>query len=82
MIVVASIGHGRIVVRDRMKLYMLEINSQPINIRGMSKKVMILGTHGPCLLGKLHKYMATHISPKAIKEKTLSLTLVSSNIKD
>ena len=30
----------------------------------------------------IHKYMATHISPKDIKEKILSLTPVPSNIKD
>ena len=29
-----------------------------------------------------HKSMATHISPKDIKEKILSVTTVSSNIKD
>ena len=45
---------------------------------------MILETYGPCLRVSylVHKYMATHISPKDVKENILSVTSAPSYIKD
>ena len=58
---------------------MLEFNNKPINKRFEVKSNDLDPSEQATYV---HKYMATHISPIDIKEKKLSATPVSSNIKD